>query len=122
MNSKDLRWKMEEFIHNTYNHLDQDDYRVVADMVVDGRKYELMIGYDVFTENEDGTICNSDEDIQHYYVEIWNNFSDDIRFEIGDGAPLYCDWYDKDWTTEEKMDYFEEAIKAWAKAPSLAED
>ena len=35
-----------------------------------GRSCSLKFGFDMFTENDDGTICNSSLDTPHWYLEI----------------------------------------------------
>lgn len=47
-----------------------------------GRSCSLLFGFDMFTENEDGTICNSLNDIPHWYLEIMpNNDEEDCAFK-----------------------------------------
>ena len=49
-------------------------------------KVELMFGYDVFTRKEDGTVCNSENDTKHYYIEVWNNFYDEEGYHLAGGT------------------------------------
>lgn len=58
-------------------------------------KVELMFGYDVFTRKEDGTVCNSENDAKHYYIEVWNNFYDEEGYHLNDGAPVETFWLDE---------------------------
>lgn len=59
---------------------------------VGNHKYNLFIGYDRFTINEDGTVCNSNKDEKQYYVEIYENFFEENSFEPSSDEPIFIVW------------------------------
>ena len=52
----------------------------------------IMFGYDMYTENEDGTICNSPNDTPHYYIEVWKDWDEDDEEEETPDAPYETYW------------------------------
>lgn len=80
-----------------------DDCEIIMQQRLHGKKIDLIIGFDYFTENEDGTICNSEKDTKHYYLEIWEDFNE------GDAdAPIEVYWLSDN--EAEREDQFFEAF------------
>lgn len=83
--------------------LQDGDYEIILSQRLNGERLDLMIGFDRFTENEDGTICNSENDTNHYYLEIWQNWEEEESDE-----PIVCYWLSDD--PNEREEIFYEAI------------
>ena len=80
-----------------FNFLDGDCETVLRQSSID-HHIDLMIGFDRFTENEDGTICNSENDTNHYYIELWDSEDEEEPLEI-------C-WLSED-PDEREQEFFE---------------
>ena len=52
----------------------------------------IMFGYDLYTKNEDGIICNSPNDIPHYYIEVWKDWDEDNEGDESPDAPYETYW------------------------------
>ena len=86
---------IEDMLLNIEQYFDdrQDiDSEVVLIKYGKKHKVELMFGYDVFTFNEDGTVCNSKNDKRHFYIEVWNNFGCEEGYYLGNDAPAETFW------------------------------
>lgn len=98
MNITDIIYKgktVKEIINNVedfFNVIEEDCINPY-NFEVGEHKYNLFIGYDKFTVNEDGTICNSDEDEKQYYVEIYENFFEENGFEPASEEPVFIAWF-----------------------------
>lgn len=70
---KDLKWFFERGV----------DCISLVSKYGNKRSCSLLFGFDMFTENEDGTICNTPNDIPHWYFEIMpDDEEEDCAFEI----------------------------------------
>ena len=88
---------IEEMLNNIENYfVGEGDYEPVLTKYGNGHKVDLMYGYDVYTYNDDGTICNSENDKKHFYVEVWDNFEDEAPYHRGDGSPVATWWLEED--------------------------
>lgn len=96
-NITDIVRNIEEF------HFGDDDCTTLLSQRMNNKQIDLLIGYDIYTENEDGTICNSEKDTKHYYLEIWEDFNE------GDAdAPIEVYWLSDN--KAEREDQFFEAF------------
>lgn len=97
MNITDIIYKgktVKEIINNVEDFFDvvEEDCINPYNFEVGEHKYNLFIGYDRFTVNEDGTICNSDKDEKQYYIEIYENFFEENGFEPASEEPVFIIW------------------------------
>lgn len=98
MNIIDIPYKgktIKEIINNVEDFFDvvEEDCINPYNFEVGEHKYNLFIGYDRFTVNEDGTICNSDKDEKQYYIEIYENFFEENGFEPASEEPVFIIWF-----------------------------
>lgn len=73
----------------------------------------IMFGYDMYTENEDGSVCNSSNDKPHYYIEVWENWDEDDEGEETPDAPYETYWI-------EDIDDFQEVLETYYQALDIA--
>ena len=77
---------------------------------------EIIVGYDIFTYNEDGTICNNPEtDTKRFYVEV---------MVLGDNNGPSDECIETIWLDEEYPDgmTLEDACDVWDRAYETAKD